>query len=101
MQVSVSSLGAHDHETTDGEVQRHAKGGRPPDNGVADEVYLVVILHPEVLPVSCGRDPRHVAHDSASHPEPMLRPRVVRMPLRKTRVCPPHDALQLEELRQE
>lgn len=49
VEVSEATLGAENEETADEEVKENGHGGGPPDERVADEVNLAVVLDPEVL----------------------------------------------------
>jgi hypothetical protein len=49
MEVLIATLSTEDEETTDDEVRNNRRNARPPNEGITDEVYLTMILDPEVL----------------------------------------------------
>lgn len=82
-----SSLSADDDEGAGDEVRGDGEGGRPPDERVADEVDLSMVLHPKV--------------DATPQPRPLTGPRVVCVLFRQSGVCLPHDRLKLQKLAHE
>lgn len=109
MGVAEPSLGADKDEQPDGDVSADGKRACPPDDWVADQINLPMVLDPEVLRrandrVSKGSNAIDISrktHDTATHERPGRRPRIVRMPVRQTGVCVPHDGLKLKELGKE
>lgn len=49
VEVFIASLSAKDEDSTDDEVRNNCSSAGPPDEGVADEVDLTMILDPEIL----------------------------------------------------
>lgn len=85
--VVTASLPSENSENLEESPDSDSNGGRPPDDRVAKEVNLGVVLAPEV--------------DTSAEDRPGIRARVPSMRLGETGVGSPHDLLQLPELAQE
>lgn len=82
-----ASLPSENSETLEDDINRNCQGGCPPDNWVADEVNLAVVLAPEV--------------DAALEDWPGVRARVPGVRFDKSGVGVVHDLLQLPEFAKE
>lgn len=106
LEVTVAPFLSENEQRPQTEVRQHRQRTRPPNHRVPDQVDLLFVLDPKVLPWR-RKTSAHVTgnntgtHNSTSEDWPCGWPRIVRMPIGKTLVRLPHDALQFEEFRQE
>lgn len=108
VQVLVAALVAKDEETSNADVGEDGERREQPDEGVADEVDLSVILDPatnEERQHSCrvrvGRERASSQVDASAKGRPRVRARIVGVAISQAGVGLPHDALELEELGEE
>lgn len=85
--VVVAALPSENSNALEDDPDRNGNAGRPPDNGVSEEVDLSVLASPEV--------------DTSAEDGPRLRARVPGMGVSEASVGPPHDLVKLPELAKE
>ena len=103
--VLVSALSSQDEESTNSDVGKDGESRRPPDERVADEVDLAMILDPAVVDSISASEVFVKGGDAQVDPaleeRPRARSRVVGVTVRQAGVRLPHDGLELGELAKE